>query len=241
MAKLELALLVGEQSRGFLASLTKQIDRLEALTTGAKKHAGVETADDTGPTPDDESEDYGQNKKALKTAATKKAAKSFEDDEDEEEKVESKPEADEDEEESFDKPAAKAAKSKKAKKVTREDVNAALKAYAKTTTFAKTKALLQKKFKIESVDDLEPEQYPEVIAAFAVDEEQNMNKFAVIFKNRKEAEKVLCAAADNLKLKVEYCENDRERSVYNNSGDLEEVSDSSGGTLDFEDAVFYTV
>jgi len=155
MAKLELALLVGEQSKGFLASLTQQIDRLEALAGKIGNGAtGVTAGDDS-----DEEELAPAPKKN-----TKKAAASF-DEEDAE--VETEAAAD-DEDESFEAPPKKAAK---AKKLTVEDVNAACKARAARTDFKSTKALLKKTFKVDSVQDLKPEQYAKVIAAMQEDEE----------------------------------------------------------------------
>lgn len=171
MAKLELALLVGEQSKGFLASLTKQIDRLEALTVGGAVKTKAVDAEDDDTEASDDAEEFAAPKKALKKAAAKSSFEDEEESEDEEEKKPAKQaEDDEDEEESFEKPAPKAAK-KKAKKVTREDVNAALKAHAKTGTFAKTKATLKKKFKVDSIDELDEDQWPAVITAFQVEEE----------------------------------------------------------------------
>ena len=147
MAKLEVALLVGEQSKCFLLSLTQQIDRLEALASKITNGAtGVTNGEDA--CDDEEAEEIAPTKKA-----SKKAAASFED---------------ADEEETFDEAPKKASAKKK---LTVEDVNAACKARAARTDFKSTKALLKKMFKIDSVQDLKPEQYATVIAAMSEDEE----------------------------------------------------------------------
>ena len=151
MAKLELALLVGEQSKGFLASLTTQIDRLEAL---AGKLGG--TASEAAGYVDDEEDEIPKKTAKKKTAVA--------DDEDyNDETVHSKHAGDDDDEPEI--AANPAKKKKKAAKLTADDVNDALKALAKATDFKTAKSFLKKKFKVDSVVDLDEEDYAEVIAA----------------------------------------------------------------------------
>ena len=90
-----------------------------------------------------------------------------EDDEESEESEDEETEDDEESEESEDeetedeeKPAGK---SKAALEKERKAVNAALKARAEKTSFKKAKAWLKAKFKVESINDLKPAQFPKVI------------------------------------------------------------------------------
>ncbi len=65
-----------------------------------------------------------------------------------------------------EKPAKKAAS--KAKKITDKEINAAAVAHAKENGRPATLAILQKKFKVKSILELKPEQYPAVLAALEV-------------------------------------------------------------------------
>lgn len=76
------------------------------------------------------------------------------------------------EDESEDEAPPKKTATKKPKKITLEQVNAACKAHAKAGSFQATKTLLKKKFKVDSVQDLDEDQYADVIAALTVDDEE---------------------------------------------------------------------
>lgn len=158
MAKLELALLVGEETKTFLANLTKQIDRLEKL---GEKTVPEEIAQAEAAVDEDE-EDLVPKKSAKKAPAKKPV--SFDDDEPAE------PEADVEEDD--DSYAAKF-KPKKAKKVTLDDVNDACKALALhigKTGRQHVLGILKKKFKTETVSGLEPEQYAACVEAMVIPE-----------------------------------------------------------------------
>ena len=163
MSKLEVALLVGAESKAFLASLTQQLDRMEKLTTGKKAAASIDDEDDAPTETVDDDEDFAPPKKAAKG---KKAAPAFDDDE---ETTAAAVEAAEDDDEDFTAPPKKAAKPKK---ITIDQVNDACKARAMETGGkegrAEVLAILKKKFKTTSVAELKPEQYPAVIAAMEV-------------------------------------------------------------------------
>lgn len=75
------------------------------------------------------------------------------------------------EEDGFDEPPAKTAKGTKTakpKKLTLDDVNDACKAHAAAKGRKETLAVLQKKFKTQSVTALKPEQYEACVSAMAV-------------------------------------------------------------------------
>lgn len=163
MAKLELQLLVGAESKEWLAGVENVLERLEkvaatltALPATAKNAKQAEEdfdEDEQAAATEDEDTDFAATKK---TAKKTKAA--FDEDE---ETVE----ASEDEEsEDFTEPTTK-----KAKKLTVEDVNDACKKRASKTggKEGRTEVLgiLKKKFKTTSVSELKPEQYAAVIAA----------------------------------------------------------------------------
>jgi predicted transcriptional regulator len=158
--KLEVAMLVGAESKAFLATLTEQIDRLEKLTAGiAAPTKATKKAAAPAPVEDEEAEESEDKEFTAPTKATKKAAaKSFDEDESENEEAEEE--------------TAPAPKSKKAKKVTLDDVNDACKARAADTggKEGRTEVLgiLKKKFKVASVSELKPEQYQAVIEAMAI-------------------------------------------------------------------------
>lgn len=139
--KLEIAILAGQETKQFLANLIEQIDRLEDLVSSIGN----------------------VDKKSTKVKGSTAAF----DEDDEDAITDSQAEA-EDDESSFDEKPAKSA-AKKAKKLTVEDVTAACKKRAQATDFKSTKALLKKKFKVESVHDLKETQYAAVIEALTAD------------------------------------------------------------------------
>lgn len=163
MSKLEVALLVGPESKAFLANLTEQLDRMEQLAagqkiTGPKTIAAVDVDEDDDFTP-----------APKKKAAAKKASAGFDqDDEDVEPAPKYAEETEVEEDEDFTAPPKKAAKAK-AKKITLDDVNDACKARAAATGGKKGReevlGILKKKFKTTSVSELEPEQYAAAIKA----------------------------------------------------------------------------
>jgi hypothetical protein len=125
MAKLEISVLAGADTKGFLASLTTQIDRLEALLAKGNT-AGVK----------DEYTDADVAQESV------------------------------DAEESFDAPTtpAKAREKTKPKKLTVEDVNAACKTASAASNFKTVKKWLKENYEIDSVQELEADQYADVIA-----------------------------------------------------------------------------
>lgn len=168
--KMEIAVLAGAESKQFLVDLTKQIDRLEALTGTKGLSASVKKS---APVPGDENmpdadEDFAPKAKKT-TAATK-----FDDDEDAAPvaKKTAAPVEDEDSDGDFMAPPVKTAAKAKAKKLTVDDVNDACKAKAVSIGGAEGRkevlGILKKKFKTQSVSELQPEQYAEAIAAMEV-------------------------------------------------------------------------
>ena len=159
MAELKLSLLVGSETKDFLADLTAVVERLEAVGNTIKKGKAKDTADAEEESDSEEDEDFAPKPKKSKKA------NSF--DEDEEEAAEEEAEEDSDDEEEEEKPAPK--KAKKAKKVTSDDVNDACKKLAKhiggKDGIAKVKTVLKKKFKTDSVANLEEDQYAACIKA----------------------------------------------------------------------------
>lgn len=159
MAKLELSLLVGAESKEWLKTLTDVVERLEnAITKTPVKTEVVEQAEQ-----DDEGFEDAPPKKEKKKA-------SFDDeDEDLPKAQESKAEESKAEEsEDF----MDAAPVKKAKKLTAEDVNAACKARAAVVGGkagrSEVLAILQKKFKTQSISEIKEDAYAAVISAMAV-------------------------------------------------------------------------
>jgi hypothetical protein len=149
MAKLELALLCGEESKNFLAQLTKQIDRLEECCGKICDVKPPQTDMEDRKAEEDE-EDFS----AKPVKASKKAKADFDDDEDAEEE-----EGEADAEVLEDEPVKKA----KPKKLTSDDCNDAAKTLAKSIGGKegreKVLGLMKKHFKTESVSELKPEQY----------------------------------------------------------------------------------
>lgn len=167
--ELENKILVGNESKIWLADLTKQLDRLEKLR-------GMGTLDITADAPTADSEEDDDFTPSIKTTKTKPAAKaaktttSFEEDEEEEDTLRSVATSDFDEdddniieagEDDAPTPPKKEAKAPKAKKLTNDQVNDAAKArVARLKTSKKmsgseaitnTRALLKKHFGSESV------------------------------------------------------------------------------------------
>lgn len=187
--KLDLGIMAGAESKAWLAGFTQQNDRLEKLIAKLEKASGKaplkvkpeedEEADET-ETSDDDDEDFAA--KPVKTAK-KKAA--FDDDDDEAEKEsededdanaddESEAGADDEGEEEPPVPPTKTkAKPAKTKKLSVDDVNDACKARARAggkNGRLEVLAILKKKFKTESVSELEPEQWQACIDAMKVEE-----------------------------------------------------------------------
>lgn len=184
--------MAGAESKQWLSDLTKQIDRLEALLDKAADVVGNDKPErkvgkspalaagygdafkGAGSVGDDEEDD--------EFAPGKVPSNGF--DEDEEETVEvpvaeeDAPEESDEVEEDFDAPPVKAkGKGKaKAKKFTSNDCNDAAKAAVKIFTPSlgakaardKVLAIMKKKFKIDSVLALKPEQYESFIASMEV-------------------------------------------------------------------------
>lgn len=171
--KLEVAMLVGAETKQFLMDLTKIVERMEKASasttttvrvgdvskTVTKKAAAIEEEEDEieAAVEAEEDEDFAPKKSKGKKAA----AAAFDDDEPVEE-----PEATEEEEEDFTTPAPKKAAAK-AKKLTIDDANDACKARAARTGGkegrAEVLALLKKNFKTQSVTDVKPEDYEKLV------------------------------------------------------------------------------
>lgn len=153
MAKLELALLVGEESKTFLANLTEVVERLEAVSS-------QKLAKTVDKEKDDEDDDFAP---PAKKAAMVKAVKQFDDEDDDGEAGDGDTSDDEDD--------FTGKSSKKAKKLTLEDVNDACKKRAAEIggKEGRTQVLtiLKKKFKTQSVSELKPDQYAAVIASMS--------------------------------------------------------------------------
>lgn len=161
MSVLELKIMAGAESKQFLVDLNAALSRLESLTDK------VENLD----------------KPSVTKKATKKAAPVEDDVDDEETESDDVEDTDEETAEETDdedeKPAKKEkAKPAKAKKLSADDVNDACKAFA--THQIKSKGIpgpearkmvlkiLKKKFDVESVSELEPEQFADALKALAV-------------------------------------------------------------------------
>jgi hypothetical protein len=167
MSKLEIAMLVGAESKAFLANLTEQIDRLEKLSGKKLKVTKAGAVDDED---EDEDEDADEEEKPKKKKGGKLAASDDEDsddedsddddDSDEDDESDSDEDADEDEEET----TKKSAKGKKGK-VTLDDIKDACRAYMAETNRATVEKLLKKKFGTKTVKEIDPDDYPEVMKA----------------------------------------------------------------------------
>lgn len=150
--------LAGAESKVFLAGLRDQIDELLKKTT-APKSEPVET----------ETEEEDDFAPPAKKTTVKKAAAAFEEEDEEPapaKKAGKRASFDEEEEEEAPAPAKKAAK------VTLDDVNDACREKAKSIGGKDgrdaVKKLLMKKWKTESVSELNPKDYAAVIEAMEV-------------------------------------------------------------------------
>lgn len=178
MAKIELALLVGAESKQWLADLTEQLDRMEALQskgTKAPMKSKTPAADDeeevevrrpkkAAPVEVDEDED---DELPVKKSAPAKGKKKV-DPEDEE-----MGEAPDEDDEDFPAPKKKPAKKKA---VSVDDVHDACKAKAASLGKAgrdAVLAILKKQFRVKSVSELEEDDYAAVIEAMAVEEDSD--------------------------------------------------------------------
>lgn len=153
MAKLEIAILAGDESKKFLAELTRQLDRLDAVSIRIEKsllEIGAEGTEIEEDAP----------KKAPKKNTTKvveeeveedkfEEATLEEDDSDFKETIVEEPEEDE----------VPVTPPKKQKKLTVDDCNDAAKALAKVKGRDEVLSLMQKHFKTKSVSELKPEMY----------------------------------------------------------------------------------
>lgn len=163
MGKLELALLVGAESKEWLSNLSSELDRAEKiLGKGAKAKASREAVEEEENEEEEEQDDFASKSKRGKA---KKAA-SFDDDDSAEE--ENEDESDDASEEESDDIDVGSLKKGKAKKLTGDDVNDACKAKAAESSRSEVLAILKKKFKVKSISDLEPSQYAAVIKAMEV-------------------------------------------------------------------------
>lgn len=179
MAKIELAILVGAESKEWLANLTEQLDRMEAMqdTKTTKKKAPVEDDAD-----DEEAED--ELPKAKARGAKKNRPLDEEPDEEESDdddaedelpkakKKAKKVEPEEDESDDDDEEPAPKKKAKK-KGPTIDDVHDACQVRAKAggkAGRAEVLKILKKGWKVESVAELDEEDYQDVIDALEVEE-----------------------------------------------------------------------
>lgn len=170
--KLEMAILAGAESKQWLASFTKQLDRLEVLAGRLGGHAaeGEQTSDtdveaDTAP-------------KTRRGRPAKQAAPETFDGEDAdavegiETDFEGSSETDDDEDFTEVKTTKKTAAAVKPPKYTLDDVNDACKAKARAAGGGKpgrdkVLSILKKNFNTLSVSELKPEQYGKAIGLLA--------------------------------------------------------------------------
>lgn len=158
--KLEIAVLAGAESKAWLVSFTKQVDRLEKIM-GGKKVAATEDVEETEVEETEDDDDFAPAPKAKAAAAKKTATTTF----DEDDEVVETHEDDEDE--------APVKKTAKAKKLTVDDVNDACKAYARENGGGKegreaVLKILKKHFKTTSVSTLEATDYAKAIKLLGV-------------------------------------------------------------------------
>jgi len=182
--KLEIAMLAGNESKQFLASLSTEIDRLEKVAKQIEKLKGGLTAS-AETALDEDDEDFTEAPKAKRGRPKKAAAVAdFDDDgEDEESDTAEETEAEEEETEAEAEEAEETTetpddedeapvKSKKAKKVTVDDVNDACKKLAQHIGGPDGRkyvlGILKKKFKTESVSALDESQYEACIKAMVI-------------------------------------------------------------------------
>ena len=146
MAKLEIQVLVGGESKQFLADLTNIVDRLEALAANGTVRGGAAETTDAGAEQDDTPEE-----KTVRSVAKNKAAAA--------KKAAAKVEASDDGEEDFDLEApADDSGDDEAPVFTKKDLIAA----CRDNRELAIKTL--KKLKVTSVHELKPSQYAKVMA-----------------------------------------------------------------------------
>jgi hypothetical protein len=165
---MELQILVGAESKEWLKDAEALVNRLEKVLKAINANSSLkgqnieedkESGEDTLNKVNEDDEDFTPVKKT-----SGKKAKSFEDEE--EADLGSSPETDsDDEDEEFEKPTKK-----RAKKITLDDVNDACKERAADEGGGKegrsvVLKILKKKFKVDSVSELEETQYAAVISA----------------------------------------------------------------------------
>jgi hypothetical protein len=166
---MELQILVGAESKEWLKDAEALVNRLEKVLKAISTNSSlkgkdiVEGEEDEEVTARADNEDDEDFAAPSKKKAGKKA-KSFDDDEDETAELKAAA-TDDDEDEEFEKPTKK-----KAKKLTVDDVNDACKERAADEGGGKegrkvVLGILKKKFKVESVSELEETQYAAVISA----------------------------------------------------------------------------
>lgn len=165
MAKLEIALLAGAESKNFLLDLTTQIDRLEkitkSLTDAVKKDSASLPPEEDVDTDDDS--DF-EEPKAKSKPPKKKESNSFDDEDEEDEDEIDEAQIEETEiEEGDDFEAEEPPKKRKAKKVTIEDCNDAAKELAKSKGREKVLALMTKHFKTRSVSEVKADDYAKFV------------------------------------------------------------------------------
>lgn len=177
--KLDLGIMAGADSKAWLQGFTTQNDRLEKLLDrmekiGSKtpvkvKAESEEDADEAEENLDNEEDDFA----AKPAKNSKKKSADFDDDEDEIEDDDEDAEEKSDDEDESEVEEAPAAKKGRAKKVTVDDVNEACKMRARAggkEGRAQVLGILKKKFKTESVSELEPDQWQACIDAMKVEQ-----------------------------------------------------------------------
>jgi hypothetical protein len=180
--KLDLGILVGAESKQWLADMAKLVERLEAAVRELSMKDKERKATD-----EDEEDDDDFSPKATPV----KRGTPFEDEEEDGEEIsDEEMDADEEEDEDDDfktpvntkapkkaasKPAAKKTKEQKepkSRKVTSDDCNDAARKLASSiggkAGRQKVFDIMSKKFGVDSVLRLQPEQYPEFIEAMAI-------------------------------------------------------------------------
>lgn len=165
MSKLEVALLVGAESKKWLADVTALTERMEAAAEKIAAAGGGGKAAKPAPAASNDDEFDGGDEaptKTAKPAAGKKKPAASDDDGFGDEVGE----GDGDDDGFGDDAApAKAAPKKETKKYTHKDVVAACKARTEQDDRATVLNILKKQFKVTSTTDLKPEQYADVIKA----------------------------------------------------------------------------
>jgi hypothetical protein len=154
---------LGESIKASIQSLEVQINLLKQALGGGKAAAADATEDE----PEEEDEKPAKKGKAASFDEEEEEAEEPAEEEEDEEPVKKKKGAkaasfdEEEEEEGEDEKPAKKGKTK----VTLDDVNDACKERARNSNRAEALGILKKKFKVDSVSDLKPEQYEAVIKA----------------------------------------------------------------------------